>query len=167
MRNKLDFIFSGGLVKRYHVMDTLRTQNNAEHSFGVAWLVYMLSGGMPSAALLIAALQHDLAEQDTGDLPAPAKRRLGISEQFAEYEETILLEIGLLAQPLSEYELRILKLADCAELCLFCIREIALGNKQMHIVYQRGISYIHELGKCGRIAEELITVIEEKYDECQ
>lgn len=147
MHNKLNLIMRGGRVKRYHVMDTLKQQTVAEHSFGVAWLVYQLSEGMPSVDLLMASLAHDVAECETGDLPAPAKKKLGISEQFAKYEDDILDGAGV--EPfyvrLSDAERKILKFADTSELMLYCIREMSLGNMAMQEVYERGASYLHEM----------------------
>ena len=167
MKSRIDFIYAGGAVKRYHVMDTLRQQTNAEHSFGVAWLVYLLTDRRPSIGLLMAALSHDLPEQVTGDLPAPAKRALGISEQFAAYEEQILDAAAMIAYPITAFEERVLKLADTAELCLYCIKELGMGNRQMDAVYQRGMGYIAEMDALWPTARELVHVLEEKYRECQ
>jgi 5'-deoxynucleotidase YfbR-like HD superfamily hydrolase len=165
MRTRLDFIMRGGVVKRFHTMHTLHTQSVAEHSFGVSWLVWLLTGGHTSAKLLMAALVHDAAEHVTGDLPAPAKRSLGISAQFAEYEDALLLEAKLPIAELTAYEETVLKLADTADLCLFCIREIELGNSQMRAVYLRGMAYITEMKLRGPAQLELVALIEEKYND--
>jgi len=145
VKNKLDFIMAGGAVQRFHTMRTIHPQNVAEHSFGVAWLVYLLTGGKPSAALLLAALGHDLAEHVTGDLPAPAKRALGLGPQFAAAEDAAASAAGLLLPPLTDDEAKVLKLADTLELVLYCQRELAMGNSRMREIALRGIEYAHEL----------------------
>lgn len=164
MQRRLDLILRGGAVKRYHVMDTLRTQNVAEHSFGVAWLCWLLCNGKPSVQLVMAALQHDLAEHVTGDLPAPAKRALNISEQFAAYEVSVLEEAGMLIT-LTQSEKRTLKFADTCELLLFCLQEMSLGNRSMSTVYSRGLSYIMEMAPISMSENALYTIIEEKFNE--
>jgi len=61
-----------GAVKRYHTVDTVRTQNVAEHSWHVAQIVRYI---YPTASkeLILAAIDHDVGEIHTGDIPAPFK----------------------------------------------------------------------------------------------
>lgn len=165
MRNKLNLILRGGAVKRYHVMDTIRTQTVAEHSFGVAWLVWILTDGALSADLLLHALAHDLAEHVTGDLPAPAKRSLRIAEQFAAYEASVMVDGGIDLPPLSAKGQRTLKFADTCELLLHCLRELALGNTAMEEVFQRGWSYIGEMRPLNSMEFELTRLIGERHNE--
>jgi len=167
MRTKLDFIIRGGVVKRFHTIHTLHTQNVAEHSFGVAWLCYLLCNGVPTRDLLVAALSHDIAEHTTGDIPAPAKRRLGISQRFDKYEMESYYGAGFEMQRLDAGESRTLKMADTADLLLFCIRELRLGNSDMEEVYQRGLSYITELEPLSSTEKELIHYIGEEHDKCK
>jgi 5'-deoxynucleotidase YfbR-like HD superfamily hydrolase len=163
VRQKLDFIIRGGVVKRFHTMHTLHTQNVAEHSFGVAWLVYLLCDQQPSAGLLIAAMAHDLAEHMTGDIPAPAKRRMQISAQFNTEEDKCMMDAGLAAPMLTAAEQRVLKMADTMDLLLFCTRELALGNSDMHVVYIRGVGYVKELAPFSATEQELLDLIGERY----
>lgn len=142
MKDQILFILKGGEVSRYHTIRTLQEETVAAHSFGVAWFVYMLR---PSscATLIMAALAHDLAEQYTGDLPAPSKRELGIGRQFGEFEDRLLRAQGLSFE-LDAEQSRILKLADCLQGMLFCIRDRSLGNRGVDIVCQRYQDYIQE-----------------------
>lgn len=72
-------------VKRWHIVQTHRTQTLAEHSFAVA----VIAGSLAAACqykglmhsklqlqLLQTALSHDLIEVRTGDMPTPFKREL-------------------------------------------------------------------------------------------
>lgn len=165
MKTKLEFILAGGAVQRYHTLRTLTTQTVAEHSFGVAWLCWLLTEGNPRAALLLNALSHDVAEHTTGDLPAPAKRRMGVGAAFAAAEGVAMSHAGIETAFMSSYEWRTLKLADTMELLLFCIGEIALGNRGMCVVYGRGLSYIAEMEPLVGAEQELLTTIGELYDE--
>lgn len=161
LKKQLKLAMQGGGVKRYHTVDTIASQTVAEHSYGVAWLVYLLSGETPSAALLMAALSHDIAECRTGDIPAPAKRSLGISEQFATYENRVLDEAGVppWRESLCEQELRILKFADTTELVLFCLREMSLGNRGMRRVARRGLGYLRELSADAPLTDEMADML--------
>jgi 5'-deoxynucleotidase YfbR-like HD superfamily hydrolase len=163
MRQKLDFIIRGGIVKRFHTMHTLHTQNVAEHSFGVAWLVWLLSEERPTPNLLMAALSHDISEHTTGDIPAPAKRRMQISKQFDEEENEQYAAAGFELLKLTDWQKRTLKIADTMDLLLFCVRELNLGNSDMDVVYQRGVGYIRELEPLSNIELELLTIIGERY----
>jgi len=69
-------------VKRWHMIDTTRTQNLAEHSANVAVLAAMIAFTAPSywfdshTSIAMAALVHDIAEAFTGDIPSHTKRYL-------------------------------------------------------------------------------------------
>lgn len=145
MKNKLAFIMAGGAVQRFHTRRSIHPQSVAEHSFGVAWLVWLLAGGRPSTALLMAALGHDLAEHVTGDLPAPAKRAMDLGATFDQYERIAMAEVGIHLSSLTDEEARVLKLADTLDLLLYCHRELSMGNSRMQEVLVRGISYVEEM----------------------
>lgn len=163
LRRQVELLVSGCRVKRYHTLDTLCGQNNAEHSFGVASLVYLFYGAcVPRAELVLAALRHDLPEYATGDIPAPAKRELGISAQFDAYECAVLSKHCSDMPQLSEYEMRVLKAADTADLLLFCQREISMGNGGMVKVFERGVGYLRELGYVNDQVREFINFMEEE-----
>lgn len=72
-------------VKRWHIINTVRPQTVAEHSFMVALIAMELAKHIvPHGSLfdspreqfqfLCAALFHDMPETITGDLPTPAKQ---------------------------------------------------------------------------------------------
>lgn len=140
----LTFIFDGGAVGRFHTAQVIKPNTVAEHSFGVAWFCYILSDKKPSVNLLMAALAHDLAEQEVGDVPAPAKRALGLKTEFAELENHILQDHDLYFE-LNDKELHILKLADCFDGVMYCIREMSLGNHRAAVIARRYFSYINEM----------------------
>ncbi len=142
-----NFIFNGGLSKRYHTVHTLKEQDIAAHSFGVAWLCELITEGMASKNLIMAALAHDLAEHIVGDIPSPAKRALGISEMYGKFEADYLSSAGVghYIEQLTAPEANILKFADMLDGMMFCVRERRLGNKNIDIVYARFNSYIWEL----------------------
>lgn len=128
LKKQLDYIQRGGRVSRMHMMPTIHAQNVAAHSFGVAWWCWLLTDGKPSANLLMAALDHDLPEGATGDMPAPTKHRLGLHDALSEWEQELSMSAGVPVFELTEVEAHVLKLADNFELLQHCIRERKLGN---------------------------------------
>jgi 5'-deoxynucleotidase YfbR-like HD superfamily hydrolase len=142
---RLLFLLYGGTVRRYHTVPTIKDNTLAEHQWGVAVLCYLLSGDSCSEKLLMAALTHDLPEQATGDIPAPAKRLLGLSrETFTAYDMEALaaFDFGFILSP---EEKRILKLADCLDGMLFCLRERQLGNLNVALPYSKHRAYAKEV----------------------
>lgn len=146
LRKKLELVLNGGSVRRYHTVPTVHPETVAAHSYLVAWCCAMLCEGVfvCTAQLLLAALQHDIAEHVTGDLPAPTKRKLGISAQFASYEETVLKDHEHLdhATSLTVNERRILKLADGCGGLLYCIQERRIGNRNVETAFNNFRSYV-------------------------
>lgn len=161
MKKTLEFISAGSEVKRYHTVTTLREETVGHHSHGVAMLCLVLTNHHASAALLEAALVHDLSEHITGDIPSPAKREYGIGEQVTLLEMRLMAAVGLGVITLDHHEERVLKLADIAQGALFCLREIELGNSKMRVVLDRYISYAESMVLVGR-ERELFDVIKEK-----
>lgn len=165
MKDKLKFIQAGSEVTRYHTVKTLTQETVGHHSHGVAMICIMLMGCQVSADLLKAALCHDLAEHQLGDIPSPAKREYGIGDQVNELEDKLLNSVGLSVQ-LTPDEARVLKLADIAQGALFCVREMELGNSGMKVVYERYRSYAEGFVLLGR-ERELFDFINSQYEEAK
>jgi 5'-deoxynucleotidase YfbR-like HD superfamily hydrolase len=165
MKTTLEFILAGAAVKRYHTVTTLMTETVGHHSHGVA-LLCMLLDPNPSRGLILAALLHDLAEHQTGDIPSPAKHKYGIGDQVSELEDKLLREAGLGMPQLHPEDNRILKLADVAQGALFCIKEMSLGNSNMRSIFNRYVAYAEEMMLYGR-EKELFNLIKEMASECK
>lgn len=152
MKKTLDFIMAGSEVTRYHTVTTLRRETVGHHSHGVA-LICRLLDPAASAQLLTAALIHDLAEHEVGDIPSPAKLAYGIGEQISVLEDKLLADAGLNIPFLTDSEKRTLKLADIAQGALFCAREVSLGNRKMLAVFERYMGYANDKILVGRERE--------------
>ena len=65
-------------VKRWNIVETVRPQSVAEHSFNVCFIARAIAKeiGMEDEKIIKAALDHDLDEIITGDIPTPAKQRM-------------------------------------------------------------------------------------------
>ena len=161
--NRLRFVQNGGSVRRFHTVRTIEPNTVAEHSFGVAWLVWILTEGQARARLLMASLAHDLAEQEVGDVPAPAKRALGIGPDINELEDRILAANGV-AFVLTPEEQRTMKLADCLDGMLYCAQERKQGNKFVDEAFEKYHSYVTSMNPQGverEVFDAVITMNEE------
>ena len=169
MKELLQFISEGGAVARYHTRPGIKPDTDAAHSHGVAMLCSLLAGETSqghtkaSSSLLMAALTHDLAEQFVGDVSAPAKRRLGLAQQLHSIEGDQLHIYGLdYEQHLTQEELRVLSLADCMDGLLYCCRELALGNRNMMLVWHKYCTYVEAaLPELDGRAREMYNAIKE------
>lgn len=103
-------------VKRWHMIDTTRIQNLAEHTANVALLAMTVAKTAPIdwfdtyAAVATAALVHDIPESFTGDLPTHTKRYLeGVKAVEALVTHTIhTVEVN-------EHSKCLIKLCDLAD----------------------------------------------------
>jgi 5'-deoxynucleotidase YfbR-like HD superfamily hydrolase len=139
-----DRLRAGG-TQRYHTnaAEMLKTQDVAQHVYGVMWLVTSIMFNRPSAALLLAALAHDAGERWTGDVPSPAKRRIpGVKEAFdaAEIEE-VAVHCDFLTPKLTETEAAVLDLADALDGAFLCAKEATMGNRLIRKTFANFINY--------------------------
>ena len=125
-----DLIYAGGAVKRFHTKQTIQTQNNAAHQWGVAHIVNSV---YPEASkdLIIAAIYHDSHEIRTGDIPAPIKEKSPVMQEAVEILEEEINTTYNFMPKLNKEEEAVLKAADYFELYLFAIQEINMGNKSL------------------------------------
>jgi len=159
LKDTLNFIIAGSEVTRYHTVTTLVKETVGHHSHGVAMLALLLNP-LASRQVLMAALFHDLAEHQTGDIPSPAKRQFGIGDKVDELEHRLMRAAGIVMPELSPGDARTVKLADLAQGALFCVREISLGNSRMRAVLDRYLAYAQEMILVGR-ERELFNIIKE------
>lgn len=133
LAKQIELAHRGGLVTRFHCHSLLHKENVGEHSHMVACLVAIYYEFRPSAALLMAALAHDLPEYKLGDVPGPVKKMLpGLSEAYAAAESQVYTDYGWPEFPeLTEEEKEVLKFADALSGYLTAFREVRCGNTPM------------------------------------
>lgn len=146
IHSRLDLVIGGGGVTRFHAMRTIQKENVAEHSYLVAWICSMFyHNGCVPPILLMAALQHDIAEYVVGDIPAPVKRHTpAIKVACDTIERDTLRTYGHkdYCDCLNEPQHVILKFADNAAGALYCVTEMRMGNKLIRPVYHNYLSYL-------------------------
>lgn len=121
--SKIHELMRAGSVKRFHIVNTTRTQTLAEHQYGVAILAgeigERLGFAAPAVASLVAAaIVHDSGETRSGDLPTPTKKKLreafgtAFDEVLAQYDIPMVIPANIKA---------ILKCADYLESMTFLL----------------------------------------------
>jgi 5'-deoxynucleotidase YfbR-like HD superfamily hydrolase len=143
----LEFMRRGGRVRRFHTASLLKENPVGHHTFNLTSILYCC---VPKARLtmdlLYAAHLHDIPECDTGDMPAPFKRKVvGLREQMDNAEAEALAEHGLELPDLSTDETRWLKLADSLDGAFQCLDEKRMGNKTMGIPFGNFMDYANAL----------------------
>lgn len=124
-------------------MTMLREHLVSAHSWGVAVILCDITPA-PSAALLKAALYHDVAEHVTGDISAVTKWRFpDLSAAVSGIEEQVEKELGI-DVALTKEEQSMLKFADMVDLVLCCTQEYSLGNTTAKAVVRRGLTYLED-----------------------
>jgi hypothetical protein len=79
----LDILLASN-IKRFSIVKTIHSQSVAEHSFNVCMIARAICQivSVEDTLIIKYALDHDLDEVFTGDLPTPAKKRLNISSGY-------------------------------------------------------------------------------------
>ena len=119
-------LVKGGRVKRWHTVDTVNTQNVADHTYGVIATLWYITGGDVSKQLMLAALQHDMPEHVTGDAPHPHK--LVCPDEYNQIENVALRTLPSIGVELTPDEQELLKIADLLEMGVWSTHELSMGN---------------------------------------
>jgi len=120
---------SAAKIKRYHTAIIVGEQNVGEHTYGVCQLVRHFTNDNWSKELMCAALDHDVLEFYTGDMPHPTKKMFPDLKAALDVIEDDLREDHLMAYSLTEEERVILRCADLLESAQFGLYQLALGNQ--------------------------------------
>lgn len=146
LRQRAWLLSLSGMVERYHNIPTITRDTVGEHTYGVLWMVVLLSEpDLPSAKLFLAALAHDTPEVNWGDITAPTKRILGIRAEYGKLEAETYRALGV-QMDITQAEHRTLKVADCLDAMLHCCYERALGNQMVCEVIGTFKAYLVEMG---------------------
>lgn len=145
----------GASVRRYHTLHTTVVDTVGAHSGGVAYLCALLAGPECSAALLKAALYHDLPEYVVGDVPSPIK--VSMNGALDKLEAEVLAAHHVEEPVLTEKEVQLLKFCDAADGTLFCIEELRRGNRDIKDIAEKYLQYLGERSKILKIVYPLTT----------
>ena len=145
-------------VKRWTIVRTIRDQSLAEHTFNVVMISRAIAAnlGIDDTKIIKYALDHDLDEILTGDIPTPAKDRLKISTSYD----------GKSFEECNSQEASIVALADIIEAIAF-ITDNQVG-RHAHVVadylmnrYQRRCDLVGAMDPklidaCNKVVKDLL-----------
>ena len=151
--NDFKTLYKAGRVKRFHTTD-VPAQELGQHSWGVAMIVYAIypkGEGFPEVPnrLMMAALTHDLAETETGDIPAPAKwANPKLDKLLGRLEKDFNERMGIdqFFKDLSAKEKHILAWADMFELCLYSMKHALVDNQDALKISRNGFEALSDMG---------------------
>lgn len=152
-------LMRAGSVKRFHIVNTTRTQTLAEHQYGVAILAGEIATRLgldaPAVALVVAAaIVHDSGETRSGDLPTPTKKKL--REAFGTAFDAVLAEYDI-PMHIPAHVKVILKCADYLESMTF-LMEHKVGRHAdavMDDIMTDALGFFSKYGDTGRIANQV------------
>lgn len=138
-------IYRSGKVVRIHGAPGHRTENTSEHSHGVAmWLALYYPSC--SAAMLKAALFHDLPEYVTGDIPSTMMKKYPeVAAACAQEEDAFYERNGIPMPYLTENEKLVLYAADKFDFAMWCYLDFLLGNKNVEVYVERTKRLLYEI----------------------
>jgi 5'-deoxynucleotidase YfbR-like HD superfamily hydrolase len=129
-------------VKRFHG-ERVSPQSVGEHQYGVAMIIFEIVDA-PTINLIRAALTHDMAERQSGDMPAPVKWAYpDLAARLQEIEDEALEELGFNFK-LTEEEKVALKIADYLEASFYCYEQRMLGNRYADEIFRRLLGFFRK-----------------------
>lgn len=144
--DKASVRWEAGRVARWHAHPTIHPQTVADHTYGVLqWLAYLVPRADLTKRLMLATLNHDVAELFTGDIPFTAKRAYPQFKTVLNEVEDDLHERLDVVFALTAKEESLLKFADLAEMGHYALRERVLGNSTMDEVLDNVINALIKL----------------------
>mgnify|MGYP003654012244 FL=1 len=160
VREILD-VLEGGEVKRYHTLATIGEQTVGSHSWGVALILHWLQPDISKIAML-KALTHDVAEKQTGDMPAPTKwNNKDLASELSIVEKDIEQKLGI-DYDLTPEEKEFFKQSDLFELLLYCVNQRSLGNTNVNVVFSNGVEKLVDM-KLNARGKSLLAYLVQSY----
>ena len=133
-------------VPRWQIAPRFRTQNVAEHSYFVVLytrqLCELLGWGVEKTLLAIqCAMEHDMPEARTGDMPGPVKRAVTDPTRLARYELDQMRIMGIEPTDYGDEIEAVVKVADLIDEMFHVATEVAMGNsllvRQVEVTTER------------------------------
>lgn len=151
--NLFDAWCSGKTVRK-HTMQTIKTENTAEHTWGALFLLRRYAPYV-RVQVVFALLLHDCGEQAVGDLPAHVlwqnpELALILEKKEKAYVATLFHPVCEKSAPESELtrgEQALIDVMDRGDFVISCVYEYMLGSRLGFLPIGRGLDKISEIVK--------------------
>lgn len=139
-------ILNAGNVLRTHTIQCLDHPTIAHHTWRTLTILHWLyDSALPPAGLTYALLMHDVPEHYTGDTPGNAKQdEPDLAKALDSLEELYFKNHGVKIPYLQYYELLLMGVCDRADLVLYCLDEIEMGNNKVRPMAMKGFNMFKE-----------------------
>lgn len=130
-------------LKRWGVVHTIQEQSVADHTFHVTVISRDIARALNFSTemkldVLNYALEHDMPETFSGDIPHPAKHDMFMRKSVDSLELDILGYMRVVDPVVySDQVKRVVKIADITESVCFLRREQAMGNTMVRVIHDR------------------------------
>jgi len=151
----LGVLLASGNVTRCHTIPTIKPQTVGAHTWrAVVILHWLYAPAYPPAPLTYALTVHDIPELKTGDMPGDTKYANPALAAALERSETeFLLTHGIADDTsLTHTERCVLGLCDRADLVMYALDEVEMGNLNMLHVAEKAYSMAQEQRILGLMA---------------
>lgn len=137
--------WNSGRVKRWHNCPIIGEQNVADHSWGTAQILLYLWPDSRKETVY-AALDHDVLELITGDMPHTTKTLFPAVHSALKDAEELLTKLNSLEYFLTKKGIIHLRIADMAEALVFAKHQTLLGNSFMERVVTVASEFLFSYG---------------------
>lgn len=128
----LGVALASGNVLRCHTRPTIKQQTVGAHTWRALVILHWLyAPGYPPPTLTHGLLVHDMAELMTGDMPGDVKHADRVLAAAMERHEEAFLATHGIPNGLSEQDNDIVSLCDRADLVMYALDEVDMGNRTM------------------------------------
>lgn len=132
----LGIVLAAGNVIRCHTVPCLKQQTIGQHTWrAVVLLHWLYDPHYPPPYLTYELLMHDVPEVYTGDTPGHVKAEHAPLKEYLEHMEREFNTKHGLKRPnalcLTQHEKWVLELCDRADLTLYALDELEMGNRFM------------------------------------
>jgi len=155
------------MIRRYHTVPITGEQTVGHHAYNVVQILRHITNDMLSTNLLKAALDHDVLEYFTGDIPHPTKKNFpDLALALDEVEEMLEFEMGI-DYELEDVEVQLLRWADTLEAGIFGKYQMELGNRYGKHILGNVIIYFNSQAGMPQRLLKLVNELGDYYDGSQ
>lgn len=146
-QQSLGIVLASGNVQRCHTIPTVKPQTVGAHTWRTLVILHWLyAPEYPPPHLTHGLLMHDVPELRTGDMPGDIKHADRVlAAAMDRQEDAFLSEHGIEYEVTIADERRLVSLCDRADLAMYALDEVEMGNRNMLHVARKAFDMTVEI----------------------